>query len=118
MTRQQRGLLAAFADEVPDIGGQQADVVGLDAVRLRRQVVAACVRSDDAEPRRRERCDLQPPAVPELGEAVQQDDQRPLTGLHVMQPHVVADLGVALTKLAACEVLGCAHCRLPGWCQG
>jgi len=31
MTDQQRGLFAAFVDEVPDIGGQQADVVGLDA---------------------------------------------------------------------------------------
>jgi hypothetical protein len=35
VTDQQRGLGAAFADEITDVGGQQADVVGLDAVRLR-----------------------------------------------------------------------------------
>src|SRR4029077_5473846 len=58
-----------------------------------------------------------PPAVPELREAMQQNDQRSLTGLHVMQS-LVADLGVALTKLAACEVLGCAHYRLPGVVSG
>jgi hypothetical protein len=48
--------------------------------------------------------ELQPPAVPELGEAVQQDDQRPLAGLDVMQSLVV-DLGVALTNFAAPRVL-------------
>ena len=35
VTGQHRGLGAAFADQVPDVGGQQADVVGGDAVRLR-----------------------------------------------------------------------------------
>jgi hypothetical protein len=54
------------------------------------------VRRDDAEPRFGERVDLQPPAVPELGEAVQQHDQRPLACLDVVQLHV-ADVGVALT---------------------
>jgi hypothetical protein len=33
---------------------------------------------------------------------MQQNDQRPIAGLDVMQPHV-ADLGVALTKFAAQE---------------
>ena len=47
---------------------------------------------------RREWLDLQPPAEPELREAVQQNDQRPFTRLDVMQAHV-ADVGVALTKL-------------------
>ena len=37
-------------------------------------------KSSLAESRRRERLDLLPPAVPELGEAVQQDDQRSVTG--------------------------------------
>src|SRR5215510_4500281 len=84
------------------------------------------------ESRRRQRFDLQPPAVPELGEAVQQNDQRPVTGLDVMQPHV-ADLGIALTNSAepvslpllfrhparaAGGVLGCAHCPSQGVASG
>jgi hypothetical protein len=96
VTGQQRGLGAAFVDEIADVGGELAGVVGRDAARLGGQVVAARVGGDDAESGRRERLDLQPPAVPELGEAVQQDDQRPVTGLDVMQPHI-ADIGVALT---------------------
>jgi hypothetical protein len=43
MAGQQRGLRAAFVDQIADVGGQQADVVGLDAVRLRGQVVATRV---------------------------------------------------------------------------
>src|SRR6185437_6973871 len=94
-------------------------------IRPRGQVVAAHVGRDDAEARRRERLDLPPPAVPELGEAVQQDDQRPLAGLDVVQLHV-AGLGVAFTKPAEPvslprlfrRVLGCAHCYLPGVALG
>ena len=78
------------------VGQLVGGVVG-EAVRLRRQVVAAQVGRDDAEARLHERCDLLPPAVPELREAVQQDDQRPVAGLDVVQLHV-ADLGVALAK--------------------
>ena len=63
------------------------------------------------ESRRCKRLYLQPPAVPELGDAVQQDDQRALASLHVMQS-LVADLGVALAKLAGRVVLGCTHCHL------
>jgi hypothetical protein len=100
MPGQQRRLGPAFVDETTDVGGQFVGVVGLDAVRLRGQVVAAHVGGDDPESRRRERLDLQSPAVPELGEAVQQDDQRPIAGLDVMQP-LVADLGVAITEFAA-----------------
>ena len=97
---QQRGLRAAFTDETGDVAGQLVDVVGMDTVRLGGQVVAAQVRGHDAEPRRGEWLDLPPPAVPELGEPVQQHDQRPLPGLDIMQP-LVADLGVAVTKFAA-----------------
>ncbi len=76
-------------------------IVSRDAVRLRRQVIAARVRCDDPESSRRERLDLPAPPVPELGETVQQDDQRPLAGLDVVQS-LVADLGVPLVKLGAC----------------
>src|SRR5262249_47233357 len=85
------------------------------------------VGSDDAEPGRRQRFDLLPPAVPELRKAVQQDDERPVSGLDVMQLYV-ADVGVAVTNVAAQEccrlwfrdragipagMVGCAHCALP-----
>ena len=105
---QHRGPGAAFADQAGDVGGQLPGVVGVHAVRLGGQVVAAHVGGHHPEPRRRERPDLLPPPVPELGEAVQQHHQRPLPGLDVMQPHIT-DVGVALTKFAAGAVLGCAH---------
>jgi hypothetical protein len=38
--------------------------------------------------------------TPAIGEAVQRNDQRPVTGLYVMQMYV-ADLGVAIPKVAA-----------------
>ena len=98
MADQQRGLDAAFADEIAHVGGQLAGGVSGGAVGLRRQVVAAQVGRDHAETGCRQRRDLQPPAVPELREAVQQDDQGPVASLDVMEPHLVAELGVALPK--------------------
>ena len=71
---------------------------GLDALRPRGQVVAAQVGRDDVEAGLGERRDLPPPPEPELREAVQEDDERPVAGLDVVQRHV-ADLGVALAKL-------------------
>jgi hypothetical protein len=94
----QRGFGAALLDETADVGGQLVGAVGLDPVGLGGQVVAAQVGRDDAEARCRERRDLPPPAVPELREAVQENDQRPVAGLDVMQPHV-PDVGVTLPKL-------------------
>src|SRR4029077_19986640 len=41
--------------------------------------------------------DLQPPTEPELREAVEKNDQRPLTRLHVMQALII-DLGIAFPK--------------------
>jgi hypothetical protein len=96
---QQRGLRAAFVNQIPHVGRQPAGGVRRDTVGLRRQVVAAQVGRDHAETGRRERRDLQPPAVPELREAVQQDDQRPVAGLDVMELHV-AELGVAVPKVS------------------
>ena len=93
----ERGLGAALLDETADVGGQLAGAVGGDAVRFGGQVVSPQVGRDDAEARCRERRDLQPPAVPELREAVQQNDQRPVAGFDVMQPHF-PDVGVALPK--------------------
>jgi hypothetical protein len=67
-------------------------------VRPRGEVVAAHVGCDDAVAGLGELCDLQPPAEPELREAVQQDDKRPVAGLDVVQLHV-ADICEALAKL-------------------
>src|SRR5262245_28482620 len=98
-------------------------VVGLHVGWTRRQVVAAHVGCDDAKARVCEWLDLQPPAEPELREAVQQNDQRPFAHLDVVQAHV-AEVGVALTKLCpvqihVCEALwrsrpvNCRHGRFP-----
>jgi hypothetical protein len=99
VTDQQRGFGTAFVDEPLDVGSQPVGLVGRDFGRSRGQVVAAHVGCDDAESRRRERFNLLPPAVPELGEPVQQEDQRSIARLDVMQSYV-ADLGVAITKFA------------------
>ena len=84
-------------DEAADVGGQLVGGVVREAVGLRREVVAAEVGRDDAEAGLDERLDLLPPAVPELREAVQQEDQRALAGLDVVERRL-ADLGVALAK--------------------
>src|SRR5438034_2486713 len=55
------------------------------------------VGGDHPKTRSSERLDLSPPTEPELREAVQQNDQRPLTGLDVMQA-LIADLGIAVAK--------------------
>ena len=107
MPDHQRGLGTELADETADVIGQLVGGVVVEAVRLRRQVVAAQVGRDDAEARLHERFDLPPPAVPELREAVQQDDQRPVAGLDVVQHHVVADLGVPVAKTGAGNGLRC-----------
>ena len=98
MTDQQRGLGTALFDQATDVVREQVDAVGLEALWLRRQVVATRVGRDDPKTRRHERRDLQPPAVPELREAVQQNDQRPVTGLDVVQA-LIADLGITLSEL-------------------
>src|SRR2546429_5909419 len=65
------------------------------------------------------------------GKPCNKNDQRPIAGLDVVQPRVVADLGVALTKFAGQEswrllfrhptraagvFLAHAHCDLPWGC--
>ena len=98
VTDYHRGLGAELGDQAANVGGQQVDGVGLKALGLGGQVVATRVGRDDPKTRRHQRRDLQPPTEPELGEAMQQNDQRPLTGLDVMQA-LIADLGIALPQL-------------------
>src|SRR5436190_15181804 len=78
VTDQQRGLGTEFSDEAADVGGEQVDSVGLEALWLRGEVVATRVGGDDSKAGRRERRDLSAPTEPELREAVQQKDERPL----------------------------------------
>ena len=83
--RRTSGFGTELPDQAADVGGEQIDGVGLEALWLRRQVVAARVRCDDPKTRSHERRDLPSPAEPELREAVQQKDQRPFAGLDVVQ---------------------------------
>ena len=55
VTDHHRGLGAELSDETADVGGEQVDAVGLEVLRLRRQVVATRVGGDHPEARRRER---------------------------------------------------------------
>src|SRR6187397_823037 len=98
VTDQERGLGTELSDEAADVVGEQVDAVGLEALRLRRQVDAARVGCDDPKTRRRERRDLQSPTEPELREAVQENDQRPVTRFDVMQA-LIANFGITLPKL-------------------
>jgi hypothetical protein len=98
VAHQQRGLGTAFFDEAADVVGEQIDGVGLEPIWLRRKVVATRIRGDHPKTRLYERPDLSPPTEPELWEAVQQNDQRPFTGLDVMQA-LLADLRITLPKL-------------------
>jgi SAM-dependent methyltransferase len=68
------------------------DPVVAPAPRAVGGAVAALVRGDDPEAGLRQRRDLPPPRVPELREAVEQDDERPGPGLDVVQVHA-ADVG-------------------------
>jgi hypothetical protein len=47
-----------LADEAADVGGEQVDGVGLEALWLRRQVVATRVGGDHPKTGRHERLDL------------------------------------------------------------
>ena len=100
VTDQERGLGTELSDEAADVVREQVDPVGLEALRLRRQVDAARVGRDDPKTSSRERRDLQPPTEPELWEAVQENDQRPVTCLDVVQA-LIADFGITLPKLSS-----------------
>src|SRR5262245_14033479 len=100
VTDEHRRLSTTLVDQTVDVVGQLPHVVRGNAVRSRGQVIAARVWCDNPKSCCRERLDLQPPAVPELRETMQQNDQRTVAGLYVMQP-LVADFGVTLTNVTA-----------------
>ena len=84
-----RRLLALeMADDRRDVADEQAHVVVLDARRLVAQVVAALIDGHDLEAIRQRR-HLMPPRVPEVGEAVNHDDERGGAGLFRAERGVV-----------------------------
>ena len=74
-------------------------VIGAPALWLVREVVAAHVGRDHVVAGLGQRPDLVTPGVPELGEAVQQDHQRPGAGLDVVQSDAAADIRIAVAEL-------------------
>src|SRR4051812_4992697 len=85
VTAQPRGLGTKFSNEAADVVSQQGDGIVFEVLGLRGRVVAARGGRDAREPRRCKRRDLRAPTEPELWEAMQQNDQRTVTGLDVMQ---------------------------------
>jgi hypothetical protein len=86
------GFLLALAkpcNEARKIVEERLDAVRSDARGLVREVVAAQVGRHGAEARSRERGDLVTPRVPELGEAVEEDDERSLTLFDPVEPDPV-----------------------------
>src|SRR5687767_443134 len=60
--------------EAEDVSGELVERVGGDVGRLVTGVVAALVEREDAQPSGGERLDLVTPAVPEIGEAVEEEN--------------------------------------------
>src|SRR6185295_1397130 len=77
VVRYDAGLAGSgLVDQAPDVQGQGVEVVGRDAPRLVARVVAALVRHHHMKAGGGERLDLLAPAVPELGKAVEQEEER------------------------------------------
>ena len=68
-----------------DVVGQAVQAVGVDALRLAGQVVAALVGGGDAEAGVGQGADQVAPLVPEFRESVQKQDQFSLALFHIMQ---------------------------------
>ena len=77
--------------EAEHVVSQHIHHVGPKTLGLAGEIVAALVGHQDAKASRRERLDLMPPAIPELREAMQQNDQRPVSraSRHGMKRHAV-----------------------------
>ncbi len=91
-----------FADQVADVGRQQVGAVCGHVRRARREVVAARVGRNDAKAGLRKRRDLPAPTEPELREAVQQDDERTVSRLDVVDSYVL-ELGVSVLQADGLE---------------
>src|SRR5919107_1473019 len=86
---------SAGQDQALHVASQQVDAVSLHSRWFVREVVAAHIRSDYPETGLDQRWDLMPPLIPELWEAVQEQHERSLPRLDVVQPHI-PQIGVAV----------------------
>jgi hypothetical protein len=108
----ERALLTAITDERRDVVDEALHAVRAHVLGFVGQVVAALVGHDDTKSRGDERADLLPPRVPELGEAMQEHDERPVPGLDVVELHAGLDLGVGVGEGALVEGEGGVAHRL------
>jgi len=69
-------LLAEAIGEPYDIGRKVVEIIVAGAFGLVAEIVASLIGRDDVESKLRERRDLVPPAIPELGESVEEEYQR------------------------------------------
>ena len=95
VARDHRRRLAEGVEEADDIADQMEQRVVLDRLRHRGLTVAALVGRDGVIAGLRQRDQLMAPRIPGLGEAVAEDDQRPLARLgHVHAQAVGLDESV------------------------
>jgi len=76
-------------DHGRDVVDEQAHRIIVDAARLVRKVVATLIDGGDAIARLRQRVHLMAPRIPEVGEAVDQHDERSLTKRRIVNLHAV-----------------------------
>ncbi len=91
MSHHMEPLAAQRARESEDVDRRGAKLIGLRALGLARQVVSALIRRHDTKAALGQRPEIVAPAEPELGEAVQENDQRSVLrpGGRVMEGHSV-----------------------------
>jgi hypothetical protein len=107
-----RPLAAGGVDQPHDIGGQPVEGIGPDARGLVAGVVAALVDRPHLVARGGQGGNLPPPAVPELGETVQQQHQRAVgrAGLgHVQADAVAFDMAMLDRATANLPRVGVVH---------
>ncbi|MNE09311.1 hypothetical protein D3C80_1019840 [compost metagenome] len=89
MADDDRGGFAQGLHQADDVTHRLAHVVGLDRSRAVGHAETSQVRSDHPIASSCQGRDLSSPHVPEVGESMQEDDQRPLAFLDVVHPDAV-----------------------------
>ncbi|MCY1418466.1 hypothetical protein D9M71_340270 [compost metagenome] len=126
-----RGLFAQSRHQTHHVADGLTHVIGFDGIRSVRLAKAALIGNDNSIAGFDQRHDLAPPHVPEVGKAVQQNDQRALALIDVMQADaiefgkaVIECSGVIGVHLLPCsgsltETRCCAHIHYlpPSFCR-
>src|SRR5208283_2377761 len=95
------------ARQIEDVGGRDGEPIGLGAFGLAREIVAALIRRDNAKAALGQWPEIVAPGEPELGEAVQEDDERSVltSGRRAMERHAVdgceAEFDAGIRRLCA-----------------